>query len=624
MAKITGEVEKNGYGFFALVTETIPENYISTNATTFNYEVYIVNGNKRTSSSNWIFNAKVDGVNVYNETGQTLTTNDTDYNTAKKLFSGSKSITHNSNGAKTITFSASLTKTSSYSSYDPGACELSGSFKLTTIPRASSISCPSGNIGETVNIVVSKLVDTYTSTITWECGELSGIIAEETAEKTVPFLIPEVLYDLIPTAAYTTVTLKCVTFSGDTQIGDTQSTTMTARVAADTNKPDVSFSVKETNQKIIDILGSDTTNIGILNASVFEAIINASPKNGATISRYVVTNGSKTITSSTSNVLMDVLENSLITVTVYDSRGISNSKDLDLSDNLVRYSAPKVSSIKVVRQTQTSSNILLNLAGSVFVGDLASEIPNNFTISYKYKKVIDPETSWSDLIYIDNFDLLVDTGSNASFNISNMQIADDCNYTDAYVFEFYISDSLNTITKSNLVVTQGVLTLGIGKENIYLNGRMKVAKVDGTSRKDLFDWIYPVGSIVQLDTDTRPEDLWGVGEWERIQGVFLLAGNDSAEAYKPGATGGEVSHTLTVNEMPTHTHIQNAHGHRARYNSTGSVGGSRDIPISSGSSWKGTGTWLENTTATNQNAGGGAAHNNMPPFYAVYTWKRVA
>lgn len=135
MATINGTVGKNGYSFYAVLTETLPSNYLATNVSTVKYQVYIKNGNKRTNSSNWTFNAKIDGTNVYNETSQKLVTNDTDYNTAKLLFSGTKDITHGSDGSKTITFSASLTKSTAYSDYDPGACSLSGSFILTTIPR---------------------------------------------------------------------------------------------------------------------------------------------------------------------------------------------------------------------------------------------------------------------------------------------------------------------------------------------------------------------------------------------------------------------------------------------------------------------------------------------------------
>lgn len=635
MAKITGSVGKNGYGFYALVTETKPTNYIADNATTVNYEVYIVNGNKRTSSSGWTFNAKIDGSNVYNKTSQSLVTNDTDFNAAKKLFSGSTSVKHNNDGKKTITFSASLTKSSAYTDYDPGACSLSGSFKLTDIPRASSVTCPSGNIGEVVNIVVSKMVDTFTSTLTWECGSQSGTIATKTAEKTVPFTIPTSLYSLIPNETSKTVTIKCATYNGNTQIGSTQSTTMVARVATDTNKPSLSFTVEETNQKVINITGSATSNIGILNASIFKVKATASAKNSATIDRYVVTNGTKTVTSTSPEILMDKLENAIITVTVYDSRGISNSVNLDLTSKLVKYKIPNVTKINVKRLNQTESKVYLNLTANLYYGALTTTVNNSLTIKYKFKKVKDTSASWSAIKEVTGYNLLVDDFGDASVDIANLLIESGCEYTSAYEFEFYIEDKLNSITKTGLVVPQGIMTFGIGKENVYLNGRLKVAKNDGTSRKDLFDWIHPVGSIVYLDVPTNPKDLWGIGTWERIQGKFLLAGNDSADAYKPGASGGEVTHVLTANEMPSHTHTissSGGHSHTAKFKEhripTANYSGSSDyarrqettdqastkrITVSDGAH-----------THTPANTGGGQAHNNMPPFYAVYVWKRIS
>ena len=65
--------------------------------------------------------------------------------------------------------------------------------------------------------------------------------------------------------------------------------------------------------------------------------------------------------------------------------------------------------------------------------------------------------------------------------------------------------------------------------------------------------VYPVGAIYISVSSTSPATLFG-GTWERIQGKFLLAANDSVEAYKAGKTGGSVSHTLTVNEIPAHNH----------------------------------------------------------------------
>ena len=131
--------------------------------------------------------------------------------------------------------------------------------------------------------------------------------------------------------------------------------------------------------------------------------------------------------------------------------------------------------------------------------------------------------------------------------------------------------------------------------------------------------IYPVGSIYISVNSTSPETLFG-GTWEQIQDSFLLA---SGQTYQNGTTGGSATVTLTVEQMPSHTHTQNAHSHTigslARYVITG--GGNASVGDGYGNSQN---YKTGSTTATNKNTGGGQAHNNMPPYLTVFMWKRTA
>ena len=110
---------------------------------------------------------------------------------------------------------------------------------------------------------------------------------------------------------------------------------------------------------------------------------------------------------------------------------------------------------------------------------------------------------------------------------------------------------------------------------------------------------YPVGSIYLSVSSTSPSTLFG-GKWERIQDRFLLC---AGSTYAAGSTGGEATHKLTVDEMPSHTH--------ALYE--GSGGSTSSAVKESG-----------NIATQTQPAGGSKPHNNMPPYIAVYVWKRTA
>lgn len=124
--------------------------------------------------------------------------------------------------------------------------------------------------------------------------------------------------------------------------------------------------------------------------------------------------------------------------------------------------------------------------------------------------------------------------------------------------------------------------------------------------------VYPVGAIYMSLVATSPAELFG-GTWERILQRFLFAAEDGA-GYYGGSIGGEATHTLTVDEMPSHHHnIGNVH----LFKSNNAYAVANDTATASGrNNISGTSMAIAN--------GGGKAHNNMPPYLAVYTWKRVA
>lgn len=154
------------------------------------------------------------------------------------------------------------------------------------------------------------------------------------------------------------------------------------------------------------------------------------------------------------------------------------------------------------------------------------------------------------------------------------------------------------------------------KNNVYLSTKGIVH-----NRKVLADIIYPVGSIYISVNSTNPSTYYG-GTWVQIKDRFLLA---CGSTYSNGATGGEASHTLTTNEIPSH-------GHTIKSTQWGylSVMSSIDgrYGFQNGGAYMDRATAYHNDASSNkvyaENNGGSQAHNNMPPYLAVYVWKRTA
>ena len=123
---------------------------------------------------------------------------------------------------------------------------------------------------------------------------------------------------------------------------------------------------------------------------------------------------------------------------------------------------------------------------------------------------------------------------------------------------------------------------------------------------------YPVGAIYISTVSTSPASLFG-GTWERLKDRFLLGAGDT---YSAGSSGGEAAHALTVNEMPPHQHPVYADENFCAV-STGNNNLWKQALVNASSS-----AIVDDMRIGS--SGGGWAHNNMPPYLAVYMWKRVA
>lgn len=135
------------------------------------------------------------------------------------------------------------------------------------------------------------------------------------------------------------------------------------------------------------------------------------------------------------------------------------------------------------------------------------------------------------------------------------------------------------------------------------------------NKQEVFLAVHPVGSIFLSTDGTEPAELYG-GTWEQIKDVFLLGASDT---YPAGSTGGEAAVALTEDNNGPHTHIFEKFSTGAQnLNPEGST-------IQRGQGGNGSNQVLNYPNNFQLSTSGkGKPHNNIPPYYSVYIWRRVA
>lgn len=123
---------------------------------------------------------------------------------------------------------------------------------------------------------------------------------------------------------------------------------------------------------------------------------------------------------------------------------------------------------------------------------------------------------------------------------------------------------------------------------------------------------YPVGEILTTRRSGNPSTWMGFGTWERYGAGRVMVGYDEADGSFNALdkTGGAKTHTLTVAELPPHSHVVDLRN---------SGGDGRDTGFAEES-----GNLNYPRTQNTQQTGSGQAHNNLQPYITVFMWRRTA
>ena len=136
------------------------------------------------------------------------------------------------------------------------------------------------------------------------------------------------------------------------------------------------------------------------------------------------------------------------------------------------------------------------------------------------------------------------------------------------------------------------------------------------------DVIYPVGSYFFSKDNNNPGSRMAGTSWLRVAEGQFIAGagsgtdkNGTSHTVAVGAdvSEGEYKHSLTVNELPAHTHnIKNS----SKFGTNDNINYYGDHGATSG--------YPQSTDLLPDNTGGNQSHNNLPPAFGMYVWERTA
>lgn len=474
----------------------------------------------------------------------------------------------------------------------------SGSFDLDQIPRASSFAATDAAIGSVSTITIYRESKNIYHRIKVAFGSVSGYVTNKGGFSSSPdtitgtsvaFTIPTDFYYAIPKAKKGACTLTLYALSGSEVIGDPVTTTIEITTVESRCNPTLTISLTHDNADTAELTGSNTAYIrGYSDA---KCTVKATGRFGATISK-IWTNGEYT-NNKDGTYTVSPVNSETITFYAQDSRGYTGQVSTQVA--LVPY-VVLTNSASAGRPNPTDGSAFIQFQGQYF-DDSFGAVRNTLSLKYKIEYPDGSlDASWKTVT-----PTLSDDSYYAYISLSGFD------YTKAYKVHTVVKDKLLTVEKT-VVLKQGIPVFDWGRNDfafhvpVYMNGNA-IHDLPISS----FAPLYPVGSIYISANSTSPASLFG-GTWEQIQDVFLLA---AGSKYQFGSTGGEATHKLTVDEMPSHTHSMISPAVNTR------------VDAGNGNYWP----ILYDPNAGNNSlmkaAGGSAAHNNMPPYLAVYVWVRT-
>ena len=622
-------------GHYVLRVDWTQAKNVSANTSTITANVYLVNDWSLSISGRSDNSITIDG------TAQTFSSPSIGSTGTHLLGTVSQTVSHASDGSKSLTISAVFNIRATLSGTYYGSITASATITLDSIPRASSVSAANATMGSATSISISRASSAFTQTLTYTFGSAPGTIVTKTTATSVSWTPPVSLASQIPKAVTGTCTITCTTYNGSTNIGS-KTCTLTLTVPASVKPTITSLTAARVDGDVPSSWG-----IYVQTKSKATLTINgASGSYGSTITAYSISGGGYTSTASSFTTgFLNSSGTITFTATVTDSRG-RTSAAATVSITVQAYAPPSFQSYLSQRCLSSGT---INEDGTYIRGLLTFQFSscggkNTVSGSIKYKRTT--VSTW--------------TAVSAAFTSGAAVVFGSGGISTEYSYDvqYTLTDAFSSVSIQDIISTaavvmdfkQGGKGVAVGKvaekDNCFEVSEDWDVRVYGKLLKDYIESfskaIYPVGSIYMSVNATNPSTYFG-GTWVAWGAGRVPVGINASDSNfnTVEKTGGAATVTLSASQIPSHTHAKGtlatasagAHTHNLQnQKAPWGTSASNRVLVDATSGY----TEVTNKATTSAGAhthtvsgstaatGGGGSHNNLQPYIVCYMWKRTA
>lgn len=499
------------------------------------------------------------------------------------------------------------------------------SFTIPARPsKISTFTVPSSlTLGTAATINITPPDASFTHEISWFGFDIGLLSIATNVATTYSWTPPiETIAPMMPNTASAGVSILVATYDGSGLYIGSEIKSVTFVVPSSAGPNLANITATETVTNVATYVGAFVQNLSKIK---FDLGTSTTQYDASIVkSEIIMENVSHNGTTWTSD-LLNQTGNIIVTGKITDSRGFTDEKTVTV--NVLAYQSPTVSTFTVDRaQSNGTLDILGTYAKSLSQATVSSlvNVTEKNTLTYTLYRKLRSDVNWT-------LHKTAATIAGLTLNATDT-INASLTATRTYDFKIEVTDKFKTTTIL-LAVPVGAVTMswnnnGVGIGKIWERGALDVAG-------DIYQngvTVVPTGTVLPYAGSTAPTgfSLCDGGTLSRTTEARLFAvigstygaGDGSTTFNKPnlkgrvpvgldstqtefdvlGEPGGAKTHTLTTNEMPSHTH--NASGGNFAVLASGTYGlQPSNVPIAQAS-----------TTAAN---GGGKAHNNLQPYVTM-------